>query len=299
MSPEALNIPVIDTHMHLFDPSRPQGIPWPPKEDKELYKSALPMRYRELTRDLGITGAIEIECSPWLDDNQWVLDVAAGDPIVVGMIGDIEPGTQDFRRQLDRFRNNPLFLGIRCGNLWGRDLNTDVLKSNFVSDLRALADAGLTLDTANPDAALLAAVVRLSDSIPELRIVIDHLPQFAAESWVHPHVRDALRRLGERPRVYAKVSEVLRAAPGPITDDLKLYKPRLDEIWEIFGEDRLMYGSDWPNCDHIATLPQGLAIVREYLASKSAAAGEKVLWKNSVAAYRWARRDATQPAGAS
>lgn len=88
-------IPIIDTHIHLFDPRRPQGIPWPPKNNAIMYKPALPDRYRALTKALGIVGAIEVECSPWLEDNQWVLDVAAKDTIIVGMIGNLEPGKPD------------------------------------------------------------------------------------------------------------------------------------------------------------------------------------------------------------
>jgi L-fuconolactonase len=38
----ATSIPIIDTHIHLFDPRRPQGVPWPEKNDAVLYKPALP-----------------------------------------------------------------------------------------------------------------------------------------------------------------------------------------------------------------------------------------------------------------
>ena len=86
----AVSIPIVDTHMHLFDTARPQGVPWPDKNDAVLYKPALPGRYRKVTQGLGVAGAIEIECSPWLEDNQWVLDVAAKDSIIVGVIGDLD-----------------------------------------------------------------------------------------------------------------------------------------------------------------------------------------------------------------
>jgi L-fuconolactonase len=93
----------------LFDTRRPQGVPWPPKDDKVLYHTALPDRYRKIAPPLGITGAIEVECSPWLDDNQWVLDVAAKDTIVVGTVGNLDPGTPDFRRHLNDCTGIPCF----------------------------------------------------------------------------------------------------------------------------------------------------------------------------------------------
>jgi predicted TIM-barrel fold metal-dependent hydrolase len=290
-------LPIIDTHIHLFDPRRPQGVPWPDKNDPVLYQPSLPDRYRKVTQGLGVVGAIEVECSPWLEDNQWVLDIAAKDPIIVGTVGDLEPGTPGFRKHLERFHRNSLFRGIRYGNLWGRNLSDQVSRPEFLADLTTLAQAGLEMDTAGPDPALIAAVVRLTDKVPSLRVVIDHLPQMKMPEALPARsaVQSNLRELGKRPQVYVKVSEVLRRVGGRVPDDLNFYRATLDEIWEIFGPDRLMYGSDWPNSDPWGTYPQVLNLVREYFTGKGAAVAEKFFFKNSLAAYRWVKRQENQP----
>jgi L-fuconolactonase len=285
----AVSIPIIDAHIHLFDTTRPQGVPWPDKNDTVLYKPALPARYRQVTEGLGIVGAIEIECSPWLEDNQWVLDAAAKDRIIVGTVGDLEPGHPQFRDQLERFRRNPLFRGIRYGNLWGRDLGAELGKAEFIGGVKALAEAGLVLDTANPTPALVTDVARLTDRVPDLRIVMDHVPG------MDPATAN-LRELGKRPQIYAKVSGVLRRVAGRVPAAVDFYRDRLDEIWDIFGPDRLIYGSDWPNSDQWGTYPHVLKIVREYFHAKGPVAAEKYFWRNSIAAYRWIKRDASQPA---
>src|SRR5689334_11230391 len=140
---DAATIPIIDTHIHLFDPTRPGGVPWPPKDNTVLYKPALPDRYRKIAGPLGVKGAIEVEASPLLEDNQWVLDVAAKDTIIVGTVGDLEPGKPEFGKQLERFHRNPLFRGIRYGNLWNRDLGAELAKPEFIAGLKLLADADL------------------------------------------------------------------------------------------------------------------------------------------------------------
>jgi predicted TIM-barrel fold metal-dependent hydrolase len=297
MGAGADSIPIIDTHIHLFDPRRPQGIPWPEKSDPVLYQDALPSRYRKVTQGLGIVGAIEVECSPWLEDNQWVLDTAAEDTIIVGTVGDLEPGQPGFRKNLERFHRNPLFLGIRCGNLWGRDISKQVSDSQFISDIRGLAEAGLALDTANPNAALIAAVVRLTEQVPSLRVVMDHLPQMEPpeDLTTRAAVRMSLQELGKRPQVYVKVSEVLRRVGGQVPQATNFYRDRLDELWELFGPDRLLFGSDWPNSDTWGTYPQVLKLVREYFLSKGRAAAEQFFWKNSITAYRWMKREKSQP----
>jgi len=287
--PAAGKIPIIDTHIHLFDTSRAQGVPWPEKKDAVLYQPALPPRYRKITEGLGIAGAIEIECSPWLEDNQWVLDIAARDSIIVGVVGDLEPGTGEFRPQLDRFQRHNLFRGIRYGNLWGRDLGAALAKPDFIAGLKMLADANLVLDTANPTPSLVADVIRLSDRVPNLRVVMDHLPS------LDPATAN-LAELAKRPQVFVKISGVLRRVDGHVPLDLSFYRARLDTIWELFGAGRVIYGSDWPNSDQWGTYPQVLRIVQEYFQDKGPAAAEKYFWRNSVTAYRWIRRDARQPA---
>jgi L-fuconolactonase len=293
---ETSAIPIIDAHIHLFDTTRPQGVPWPTKQDGVLYQPALPNRYRKIAAPLGIVGAIEVEASPWVEDNQWVLDIAAKDKIIVGTVGNLEPGKPEFRKQLERFQRNRLFRGIRYGNIWDRDLGQELARPEFVADLRVLADADLALDTANQTPALISAAVRVTDQVPKLRVVLDHLPQLTPPA--DPAARKAyeadLRELGKRPQVYVKISEVLRRVEGKISQELSFYRDRLDEIFGVFGEDRVIFGSDWPNSDQWLPFEVELRLVREYFHSKGRAAAEKYFWKNSVAAYKWVKRDKSQ-----
>ncbi|GAB3694043.1 amidohydrolase family protein [Spirosoma flavus] len=295
---EVAAIPIIDTHIHLFDTSRPQGVPWPTPKDTVLYKPALPDRYRKIAVPLGVVGAIVVEASPWLEDNQWVLDVAQKDKIIVGTVGNLEPGKPEFRRQLERFQRNPLFRGIRYGNLWeGHDLSRQSTNPKFISDLKLLAQSGLVLDTANPNPALLAAVIRITDQVPALRVIIDHLPQMVLPKDANAlkSYEADLREMGKRPQIYVKISEVLRRVDGKIPQNLSFYRERLDMLYATFGEDRLLYGSDWPNSDQWLPFDRGLNLVKEYFSAKGRTVAEKYFWRNSLAAYHWQKRDSSQP----
>lgn len=295
---ESSPIPIIDTHIHLYDPSRPQGVPWPPKTNTLIYRPTLPSRFREVTKGLGGVGAIEVECSPWLEDNQWVLDVSANEPVIVGMVGNLEPDKPGFKRNLARFAANPLYRGIRYGYLWDRDLGKAIGNPEFVAGLRELARAGLSLDTANPSVRLLADVIRISDKVPDLRVVIDHLPALyrPRESRESAAYDAHLRELHGRPKVYAKLSAVLRMIDGKtVSYELKDHKDRLDLLTETFGPDRILYGSDWPNSDPSAPYTAVLGVVQEYFKTKSREHAENYFWKNSTRAYRWKARNNSQP----
>jgi predicted TIM-barrel fold metal-dependent hydrolase len=290
-------VPIIDTHIHLFDPNRPQGAPYKGPNGSETNKTgAFPKRYMELMAPLGSLGAIVVEASPWIEDNFWVLEQCADETSMLGLIGNLQPDAPDFAVYLDRLHKNPLFLGIRYGNLFGYSLPAKVVTPGFKDGLKRLADAGLTLDTANPNVALLEAVVRASDAAPALRIVVDHLPNFTPTAAETPAYEAALRELKARPNIYTKISEVIHPIDGVTSTNIDSYRARVDHIYETFGEDRVLFGSDWPNSDGVAPVDKVVAIMRAYFAGKTPQQAEKYFWRNSIAAYRWKPRSAAQKA---
>jgi len=92
--------PIIDTHIRLFDKTRPEGAPYPRDVpgggEPPQGMIALPDRYQAITAPFGVAGAIVVKASPRLDDNHWILDVAADAPIIVGPVGRIDLADQDF-----------------------------------------------------------------------------------------------------------------------------------------------------------------------------------------------------------
>lgn len=287
------DIPIIDTHFHLFDNRRPQGAPYTGSKE---YKGgvSLPSMYRANFAHLGVVGAIELEASPWLEDNLWVLEQLQTDTMMVGTVGDLEPEKPDFAEFFDRFRKNPLFLGIRCGNLWGRKpLSVQVNNPAFIAGIKRVADADMVMDSANPDIALMQAIVKLNDKVPHLRIVIDHLPSFDPKPEEQGAYDAVLKDIHGRPSVIAKLSEIQHR--GEKVHGLSGHKPRLDMLMDVFGEDRVVFGSDWPESVGAATPAEIVALARAYFATRSRAAAEKYFWRNSIRVYKWKKRAANQP----
>jgi L-fuconolactonase len=292
---QAQLIPIIDTHIHLFDQTRPQGAPYVGNAGNT--EPALPDTYRKLA-PLGIVGAIEIEASPWIEDNLWVLEVEATDSIMVGAIGNLQPDKPEFAEYLDRYHRNKLFLGIRYGNIWGYSLMDQLANPVFIEGLKLLQQADLVLDTANPDPNLIQAVIGVTDAVPGLRVVIDHVPAMLRQLDANGRaaIDPNMRELAKRPQVFIKVSSVLivDAAGQPMTDPA-VYKPNLDYLFQTFGEDRVIFGSDWPNSIAASNLTAIVRIVQDYFNAKGPAVAEKYFWRNSLAAYKWVRREYAQP----
>ena len=103
-----------------------------------------------------------------------------------------------------------------------------------------------------------------------------------------------LRHLAQNKNIFVKLSEVA-AARIEETGGPNFYRERLDALWDIFGEDHVLYASDWPNSgDHHATY-KASPLCATMSSRRAVVVAEKFFWKNSLAAYHWQHREADQP----
>ena len=280
---------IMDTHVHFYDPTRPEGVPWPPR-GSPIRRRTLPADYlAALGKSDLVRGVIVVEASAWLEDNQWVLDLAAHAPLIAGVVGNLTPGETSFADQVRRFAGNPLFRGIR---VQGAMLAEQVDDAAFLAGLRTLAEAGLSLDVNGP-AATHPALARIAARFPDLRIILNHLglPGDPAAGLPAPW-REGMRALGAQRNVFCKISAVVEQSKseyGRAPTDVATYRAILDALWESFGAERLLYGSNWPVCERGAALPAVEALAREYFTPKGAAVLARIFWENSRTAYRWTR----------
>jgi len=275
---------VIDSHVHFYDPDIPGGLVWPGK-GSSLYRQVLPKHLLDQKQYAPIRGVIIVEASPIVGHNDWLLELSTGDPLIKGIVGNLTPGGPDFRAHLETYRQKQLFCGIRIN----ATLLGQLLEKQSLDDLRLLSEARLTLDVLG-DPNMLPSVVKLAKAIPSLTIVVDHLcnvritKQAPPKNWV-----DGIADVARFENVYCKVSGLMENARSEQTaapTETSFYQPYLDVVWDNFGEDRLMYGSNWPVCeiagDH--EIVQRIAI--DYFATKGTTASKKFATTNAMNAYR-------------
>ena len=277
---------LIDTHIHLYDTERESGVPWPPKDDKVLYKPHLPAEFREVSKAARVTGVIIVEASERLEDNRWVLDLVKGDPTFVALVGNVDPYRADFDDQIAKLARDKRFVGVRARNSEPIDYeNKRVLKS-----FRALAKRNLTLDILANGKGVpgVVEVDKLARALPELTIVVDHVLGFDIDG--KPPGKDwiaAVKSLAENRNVYCKVSGLYqRCVQQPAPKDPAHYKTVLDPLWELFGEKRLIYGSNWPCTKKSGDYTSFVKLVNSYFSTKGREAVENYFWANAARAYR-------------
>ena len=276
----------IDTHTHFYDPARPGGIAWPAKDNAALYRRSMPEDFKKIAEPLGIAGTVVVEASPVIEDNEWLLDLAASEPFIIGVVGFLKPGRAGFADDLKRFAASPKLRGIRAGGWDGPVQGPD---TPFGKDLRLLAERDLALDVM-ADAARLQLVVALAEAMPALRIVINHCAGARFDGQPPPDEwRDGIRACAPHKNIFMKVSALVESI-GPrgsaIPADLAHYLPALEVMWEAFGEDRLVFGSNWPVSAPFAPLALVHRLVADFGRRKGASVLAKLLAANARTAYK-------------
>ena len=164
----------VDAHVHFYDLGREGGVVWPEEKDKLLYRTVLPKDFLKTAESHGVRESILVEASPRIEDNQWLLDLADENPSILGVVGNLPVNDLEFRGNLELFAKNPLFRGIRIQE---KDL-IELSGTSFVEDLRFVASKGLSLDVLG-GSAMLPNIVKLTEAVPSLRIIINHFPLVA------------------------------------------------------------------------------------------------------------------------
>lgn len=283
--------PIVETHIHFWQVTRPGGVPWPTPAEGPIFRDVLPPEYTAIARPHGVVSAGIVEASGLVEDNQWILDLVRHDRFYSFFVGNLEIGAPTFANDLTRFARDPRFVGIR-GYLTGPAEGITLSPAQLAS-LRDLARRGMTLDiisrgSKNPK----AQVQALCTAVPDLRIIIDHLGGAKGPPPVDPTWELEVRRIADVcPNLYMKFSSFYDMyAPGdvvfPSPTDLAAYKAHFDVLMTAFGARRLIWGSNWPVIGLHGTFEAQIAIAEDYLAPFGMTVRDQVMFKNALAFYR-------------
>lgn len=234
---------VIDAHVHLWDPA--QGYTW--QRDfgftPELRRPITAAEARiELDR-AGVDQAILVQADDTSADTELMLAAAEANPWIAGVVGWIpleDPARAE--AELDQRAASPALRGIR--HLVHFDSRADFLELPAVrASLAHVARHGLAFDVPDAWPKHLAQASDLAAALPDLTVVIDHLakPPFSEDAW--DAWAAALRHAAALPNTVAKVSGLHAAG---VAHPVEVVRPAWELALEVFGPDRLMYGSDWP-----------------------------------------------------
>jgi L-fuconolactonase len=247
---------IVDAHHHLWDPAQ-REYPWMPDE---LRFAAGVDDLRAVSEPAGVGATVAVQAATTEEETLDLLAAAGG--LVAAVVGWVDLTAPDVAERIARLRAAPggeRLAGIRHpvhDEPDPRWLDRDDVRRG----LRAVAAADLPFDLLLfPEHA--PAALRLAEAMPELRLVVDHgaKPRIAAGGW-EPWA-GALAALAAHERVHCKLSGLVTEADhaGWREQDVPRYGAHL---LELFGPQRLMFGSDWPVCTLAASYAEVLEVAR-------------------------------------
>ena len=298
MGEEGGEIPVIDTHQHLWDRSR-LDLPWLANAEEVLRRDYRTADYLEATRGLGVTASIymEVDVAP----GQHVAEADAvlalcNDPeatTIAAVLGG-RPASSEFGIYLDRVADDQRVKGIRQVLHGEQTPPGTCLTPEFVRGIQLLGERGLRFDLCMRPTELGDAVA-LVERCPGTSFILDHCgnadPAAFNGSGTPSHDPEVWRRqieaMAARSNVACKISGIVAKAPegwGP--DDLS---PIVNHCLDAFGPDRVVFGGDWPVCLLGATYRQWLESLRAIVSERPEADRQKLFADNAVRIYELTR----------
>jgi L-fuconolactonase len=270
----------IDSHQHFWHYSATE-YPWIGAGMERITRDFLPADLAAVARPEGIGGSVAVQARQSLEESHWLLELAAADPFVRGVVGWVDLRSDRVAEDLGRLSAQEKFVGVRHVVQDEPDPRF-LLGADFVRGLRRLNAFGLTYDLLLSPPQLPAAV-ELAGLLPEQPFALDHLAKPRIKTGEIAEWRRDVEALARRANVCCKLSGLVTEAAwrGWRRSD---FTPYLDVALAAFGPDRLMFGSDWPVCLVAADYAEVAGIARDCLARLSSSE-QDLVWGGTATRF--------------
>jgi L-fuconolactonase len=238
---------IIDAHIHLWDLTK-FPVPWI-ASNRILNKSYVLQDFKDQSAGVGVGGMVYVQAA-WANEYSlleadYVADLAANDPFVKGMVAyaPLEYGDQT-RVYLDSLMTRgSVIKGIRRGLPDPKDTTFDMAR--FIQGIQILPEYGLSFDILGKGDPQMDMAINIAQRAPDTQLIIDHLLKpYIKERQLEPW-RAKMTQLASFPKVWTKISGIATEA-DPVNWTAEDLKPYVDHALAAFGEDRVVFGGDWP-----------------------------------------------------
>lgn len=281
-----LKFPIIDTHVHLWDP---REITYEWQHDlPALNRPFLPADYREACGEHEVEKMVFLECdvgaAQHLKEADWVTSLVANESRISGIVAgaSLEKG-EAIRDALAELKKNPLVKGVRRITQ-GEDDRAFCLRPDFVKGVQLLPEYGFSFDICIMHEQL-ANTTRLVELCPDVSFILDHIAKPDIKNGMLDPWKEELQRLAACPNVVCKLSGLVTEGDHEnwTREDLV---PYIEHVVETFGFDRVLFGGDWPVVTLASPLHQWMDTVQEILRGVDESNLRKLFRENAESTYR-------------
>ena len=235
---------IIDAHHHLWDLDLFQ-YDWMPEDNPILRQSYVPDDLAPILEDCSVSGSVVVQADQTVEEANFLLKCANDFPWIKGVVGWVDLQDERVGDTLDELIGLGPLVGIRHQVEEENDQEW-LLRKQTLAGLKAVSDRNLSYDLLLKPVHL-KQIPSLCDELPDLRMVVDHIAKpNILEQELQPW-SDLIHKLEPYKNLFCKVSGMVTEADHNNWKPQDL-RPYVQIVREVFGIDRLMWGSDWPVC---------------------------------------------------
>ena len=223
-------------------------------------------------------GSVAVQARQTLEETRWLLELAAASPRILGVIGWVGLRSPAVHSQLKPFARNPKLVGVRHIVQAETD-DRFLLRPDFLCGISLLEEFDLAYDILIYTRHLPVAA-EFVEKFPRQRFVLDHMAKPPIKAGEIDVWEKGIRQLAAFPNVFCKVSGLVTEADWHHWMPEQI-RPYLDVVFDAFGSERLMIGSDWPVCLVAGQYSRVMNVVNDYVRSNCPGALEAILGGNA------------------
>ncbi|MCJ2377648.1 amidohydrolase family protein [Vibrio sp. ZSDZ34] len=273
---------IFDSHNHIW---RCEGehFAWITDDLKVIKRDFSISDLESVLADNKVEKSVLVQAVPEIWETRELLDIAEASDTVVGVIGwvDVTKGNQVGEDIASLKQSYSKLCGIRY---MSQGLPPEhLMESQFVEGVKQVGNEGLIYELLITTAQLQQAT-KLVSQCPDMTFIVEHIAKPAIRDGEFEQWSDDLHTLAAYPNVHCKLSGIVTEADFASWNASEI-TPYMDAVLSAFGENRVIYGSDYPVCLLAASYPQVLTLVTNWLNDNPEVSADKILYSNAEALY--------------
>lgn len=276
----------IDAHQHFwtYDPRKHS---WITGEMDVLQKDFMPPDLKKELDKVGMEGCIAVQADQREEETDFLLSLAERYDFIRGVVGWLDMRADNIRQRLEHYSSHPKLKGLRH---LVQDEPDDrfMMRTDFLEGMKTLCDFDLTYDILI-FARHLPVATAFVNCFPDQKFVLDHIAKPEIKEQNTTQWEEGIRELAQHPYLYCKLSGLVTEADWERWSP-EDFKPYLEVVFDAFGTQRLMFGSDWPVCKLAGEYEEVYRIIAEYIEPLNESEKNRILGGNAVQCYDIAER---------
>ena len=247
-----------------------------------IRRDFLPAELEKSLTAAGVDAVISVQARQSLEETRWLLQLAAENRWICGVVGWLGLTSADLPAQLEQFAAHPKLRAIR--HVMQGEGDGFMLGADFNRGIALLADFGLAYDILIAERQLVEAIAFV-DRHPQQVFILDHMAKPPIKEGIMEPWAKNMRELARRENVYCKISGLVTESQYDRWTPEQL-RPYMQTALDAFTPERLMFGSDWPVCLVASGYSHWIDTVQEFAAGLSDAEQQAIFGQTAARAYQ-------------